>query len=87
MVLIKDKTVSKEICRQLEVKKLIITGIAGDICVLFTANDAYMREYDLWVPSNCVASENKERNEHALQIIKHSLSANVEDYNGEKIDI
>jgi nicotinamidase-related amidase len=34
----------------------ILTGIAGNICVLFTANDAYMREYTLVVPADCVAS-------------------------------
>lgn len=62
---------------QLGVKKLILTGIAGDICVLFTANDAYMREFELWVPSDCMASETNEGNEHALKIIEHSLSSDV----------
>lgn len=31
-------------------RKLIITGFAADICVLFTANDASMRDYELIVP-------------------------------------
>lgn len=38
-------------------KHLIITGFAADICVLFTANDAHMREYTISVPIDCVASE------------------------------
>ncbi|GGF24483.1 putative isochorismatase family protein YaaI [Halobacillus andaensis] len=63
---------------QLEVKKLILTGVAGDICVLFTANDAYMRDYDLWVPKDCVASEKTSDNDNALQIIKRSLFANIQ---------
>lgn len=58
---------------QLGVKNLILTGIAGDICVLFTANDAYMREYNLWVPEDCTASEKAEGNENALKIIERSL--------------
>src|SRR5690349_9954020 len=29
--------------RRLNIKTVIITGIAGDNCVLFSANDAYMR--------------------------------------------
>ena len=33
-------------------KTLVLTGVAGNICILFTANDAYMRDYDLVVPSN-----------------------------------
>jgi nicotinamidase-related amidase len=36
---------------------LIITGIAGNICILFTANDAYMRDFNLIVPSDCVVSK------------------------------
>src|SRR4029450_7300949 len=28
----------------LGIRRVILTGIAGNICVLFTANDAYMRE-------------------------------------------
>ncbi|WP_396265992.1 isochorismatase family cysteine hydrolase [Halobacillus salinarum] len=63
--------------KQLEVSNLIVTGIAGDICVLFTANDAYMREFSLWVPSDCVASETTDGNENALNIMKRSLFANI----------
>ncbi len=28
-------------------KRLILTGVAGNICILFSANDAYMRDFDL----------------------------------------
>ena len=31
----------------LHVRRLILSGIAGNICVLFTANDAHMREFTL----------------------------------------
>src|SRR5205807_5820006 len=40
----------------LQARTLIITGVAGNICVLFTANDAYMRDYNLYLPSDGVAS-------------------------------
>ncbi|KGX89553.1 cysteine hydrolase family protein [Pontibacillus marinus] len=60
---------------QLGIKNLILTGVAGDICVLFTANDAYMREYKIWVPSDCVASEKQENNEQAMSIMERSLFA------------
>jgi nicotinamidase-related amidase len=36
---------------------LILTGIAGNFCVLFTAHDAYMRDFKLVVPRDCIASE------------------------------
>ena len=58
-------------------KKLIVTGFAGDICVLFTANDAYMRDYELIVPSDCVASETAAANRQACQQMKRFLHADV----------
>src|SRR3954470_23018013 len=51
----------------LGVKTVILTGIAANICVLFTANDAYMRDYQLVIPSDCVVSNTKAENDHALQ--------------------
>ena len=36
--------------RYLGVHTLILTGMAGNICILFTANDAYMRDFRLLVP-------------------------------------
>ncbi|WP_163103472.1 isochorismatase family cysteine hydrolase [Peribacillus alkalitolerans] len=58
-------------------KKLILTGIAGNICVLFTANDAYMREYSLLCPSDCIASADQNDNEYALRMMTHVLKANT----------
>jgi nicotinamidase-related amidase len=61
----------------LQARTLIITGVAGNICVLFTANDAYMRDYNLYVPSDCVASNDLEDNRHALQQIQTVLKADI----------
>ncbi len=60
---------------QLGVSRLILTGVAADICILFTAADAHMREYRLWVPADCVASEDEQRTEWALEIMRGSMSA------------
>ncbi|KMY48132.1 cysteine hydrolase family protein [Peribacillus loiseleuriae] len=62
----------------LGVNRLAITGIAGNICVLFTANDAYMREYPLWVPENCLASASNDDNQYALTMMKNVLKAQIE---------
>ena len=62
---------------QLDVNHLILTGIAGDICVLFTANDAYMREYGLSIPRDCIASETEEDNDSALHIINKTIEADM----------
>jgi nicotinamidase-related amidase len=62
---------------QLKVNTLVLTGIAGNICVLFTANDAYMREYRLHVPENCLASADDEDNRYALTMMKNVLKAST----------
>ena len=46
---------------------LVLTGIAGNFCVLFTAQDAYMRDFKLVVPRDCCASEEEPENRHALE--------------------
>ena len=38
-------------------KTLILTGMAANICVLFTADDAYMRGYELIVPRDCALAQ------------------------------
>ena len=61
----------------LGVETLILTGIAANICVLFTANDAYMRDFNLVVPADCVASNGPEENDHALEQIRKVLKAEI----------
>jgi nicotinamidase-related amidase len=61
----------------LDAKTLILTGIAGNICILFSANDAYMRDFNLFVPSDCVVSNTDEENQHALDQIQKVLKADV----------
>ena len=46
---------------------LILTGVAGNFCVLFTAHDAYMRDYRLVVPADCIASQTEEEDRQALE--------------------
>ena len=58
-------------------RTLILTGIAGNICILFSANDAYMRDYTLVVPSDCVASTDPADAEYALEQMRGVLKAQV----------
>lgn len=62
---------------KLGVSRLVLTGIAADMCVLFTAADAHMRDYDLWVPCDAVAAEEKARAGWALGLIEHGMAACV----------
>ena len=61
----------------LGVRNLIVTGIAGDNCVLFTATDAYLRDLKLWVPADCVASASKKNNLLALHQMQRLLKADI----------
>ena len=70
-------TTMDTLLRYLGARTLIVTGIATDICVLFSANDAYMRDYELFVPSDCVAANCEEDNQRALQYIERVLKADI----------
>ena len=61
----------------LQTKTLILTGVAGNICVLFTANDAYMRDFQVFVPSDCLASNDPEDNQYALNYMQDVLKADI----------
>lgn len=61
----------------LQVRRVIITGIAGNICVLFTANDAYMRELKIIAPPDCIVSNTPEENAHALEQIGSVLKGDL----------
>jgi Amidases related to nicotinamidase len=63
--------------RYLGTTTLVLTGMAGDYCVLFTANDAHMRDFRIIVPSDCVASEDAERNREALALMQRVLKADL----------
>jgi len=58
-------------------RNLILTGIAGNNCVLFTANDAYMRDFKLFIPADCVVSNTEQENQHALKQMETALKADV----------
>ena len=59
----------------LKARTLILTGVAGNICILFSANDAYMRDYYLVVPADCIASNRPRDNKQALELMQTVLKA------------
>jgi nicotinamidase-related amidase len=63
--------------RYLGAHRLIITGIAGNFCILFTANHAYMRDFELIIPSDCTISNTEEENHGALRLVKRYLKADT----------
>lgn len=71
------ETTLETLLRYLGVRRLVLTGITGDICVLLTASDAYMRDYEIYVPVDCTASVEAAENEHAMAYMERVLKANV----------
>ena len=56
---------------------LIVTGIAGNICVLFTANDAYMRGLKIVAPADCIVSNTVGDNDSPLRQIELVLKGDI----------
>jgi nicotinamidase-related amidase len=51
----------------LQVSTIVLAGFTTDICVLFTASDAYMRDLEIIVPPDCSAAQSIKHHESALQ--------------------
>jgi nicotinamidase-related amidase len=62
---------------QMHVDNLILTGLAADSCIMFTAHDAYLRKHRLWVPRDCVASQREEYTQAALEHMARVLKADT----------
>ncbi|WP_138993433.1 cysteine hydrolase family protein [Larkinella sp. C7] len=61
----------------LQVERLILTGISSDVCVLFSAKDAYMRDLALSIPADCIASDAPEHTKMALTYMERVLGADT----------
>ena len=62
---------------EMETRELIICGLAADMCVQLTAADAFLREYKVWVPSDCTAAETARAQANALEYMADVLKCEV----------
>jgi nicotinamidase-related amidase len=58
-------------------RTLVLTGLLADSCILFTAQDAYMRGYGLLVPEDCVAARTPDDVRQALTQMRRTLHADT----------
>jgi nicotinamidase-related amidase len=70
-------TVLETLLRHLGVETLILTGLATDNCVLYTAHDAYLRKFRLFVAEDCCAANTRKQHEQALDVIARSTKAQI----------
>lgn len=68
-------TTLETLLEHLGARRLILTGITGDTCVLATAMDAYVRDFVLHVPRDCTASVSPANNRAALAHMARTLKA------------
>lgn len=62
---------------RLGARRLVLTGIAADACILASAQDAHMREYAVSVPRDCVAAATDARRDRALAILRDAWEVDV----------
>lgn len=58
-------------------EKLIVCGVATNICVMYTVADAWNRGYEIEVPVDCVASLNERAHRYALEHMEKVLGAKL----------
>src|SRR5215210_5414249 len=61
----------------LQVRTIVLAGFQTDICVLFTASDAYMRDLEIIVPRDCSAAASAEHHDRGLEHMARVLHADT----------
>lgn len=59
------------------IRRLILAGLATNICVLFTAHDAFMRGFEVIVPPDACAANSIEEHDRALRIMESACKARI----------
>ncbi|ATG93624.1 isochorismatase family cysteine hydrolase [Paracidovorax citrulli] len=63
--------------RQMGTQRVIVAGLAADMCVMLSATDARMLGYDVWVPGDCTAAESPARKRNALRQLEQAFRCDV----------
>ena len=59
--------------QHLQVERLLITGVASDQCIVTSAVDARMRDFEVVVPRDCTATQSAARQQRALRHFEEAL--------------
>ena len=70
-------TPSDTLFSYLKVKTVILAGLITNACILSTASELYVRDLDVYVPSDCVAAPIKRAHRNALEVMKISFDVNT----------
>lgn len=67
------------------VKAVIVAGLTTNACVMMTASDSYVRDFDLYVPRDCVAALTEEEQQSALTLMEKNFGAKT--MPGDQLDL
>lgn len=70
-------TVLETLLRHIGVRAVILAGFATDNCVLFTAQDAYLRGFEVFVPEDCSTAVTPAQHRQAVALMARNLKADV----------
>jgi nicotinamidase-related amidase len=62
---------------QMEIKRIILTGQVTEQCILYSALDAYIRHFEVTVPSDAVAHIDADLGKAALRMMESNMRATV----------
>jgi nicotinamidase-related amidase len=71
------QTPLETLLRFLGTQSLILTGLTTNSCITCTAHDANMRQFELYVPSDCSSARSKEEHQSALLQLKNTIKAKI----------
>jgi nicotinamidase-related amidase len=63
--------------QHLGARTVLLAGLTTDVCVLFTASDAYLRDLRVVVPEDCAAAIEPEHHRQALAYMRRVLGADT----------
>ncbi len=63
--------------RALRVDTLLLVGVSSDVCVHWTAGEAFQRDYHVRVIEDCVAGTSAEDHQASLLLMRNLVSAGV----------
>jgi nicotinamidase-related amidase len=61
----------------MQAKKVILAGLTTNACVLSTAMELHVRDFEIVVPSDCVCGLDKQDHERALAVMRTSFGARI----------
>ncbi len=57
----------------LHAKRIVLAGLTTNACILSTAVELYVRDFEIIVPSDCVSALNQRDHRNALELMKTSF--------------